>query len=275
MKFLVTGCSGFIGRAVTRQLLEEGNDVLGISRQESGISHPRFTACLSDFTCWGLLEGPARNFQPDHVIHAAWYRTHDYSEQACRINLLAGLNLLAFAFSLPSVKNVTALGSCLEFSPDLTWFSWCKESLAKYGTLHAGSTGKGFRWLRIFYAYGPGQREAALIPSLVKAGWNGKPLECSKPDNVCDFIHVDDVANAIVKASYHMSPDALFLDCGSGTARRLRDVATCVEGVFQGLRMEPSAVDGFAADIALPGRSIGWTPRISLADGISQLVSRV
>ena len=42
MKFLVTGCSSYVGKYIIRDLLKKNHKVVGISRTSPGIHHKNF-----------------------------------------------------------------------------------------------------------------------------------------------------------------------------------------------------------------------------------------
>lgn len=48
MKTLITGTSQGIGRAIAALFLKEGHEVIGIDRQEAGITHKNYTHYQAD-----------------------------------------------------------------------------------------------------------------------------------------------------------------------------------------------------------------------------------
>src|ERR1019366_8023362 len=65
MKFLVTGCAGFIGSNLVDRLLKDGHDVLGVDNLSTGHAEflqsaqksPRFRFVEKDLTHPGALDG--------------------------------------------------------------------------------------------------------------------------------------------------------------------------------------------------------------------------
>ena len=87
-------------------------------------------------------------------------------------------------------------------------------------------------------------------------------------------MHVSDVATAAIRATLVEDPAALDFDCGSAQPRRLRDVMDCVQAAWEGRAEEPPVTQGLAADLSPPSERLGWSPRISLSNGISELIEK-
>ncbi|MEI6033601.1 MAG: NAD(P)-dependent oxidoreductase [Verrucomicrobiae bacterium] len=288
MKYFITGCSGFIGREITSRLLREGHDVLGLARR-SFVPEPAagsFRQCVADMSCWGTFESEAKSFAPDVIIHAAWIRTHDYSEKACRLNHMASVNLFSFAFGLESVKTVVGLGSCLEYGPAQaqcsetcivapeTFFAWCKNSLREYGDVQSRQTGKAFRWMRIFYAYGPGQRSAALIPTILDALKAGVEPELKNPSFACDLVHVDDIAKGVVLATKWKESGSQSLNLGRGSTVTAKSVSASARAIWNGT--DGAHIEKGTGSCSHNGRireHLHWEPEVSIEQGLKSLVS--
>ncbi|MCJ8521783.1 nucleoside-diphosphate-sugar epimerase [Pseudorhizobium tarimense] len=90
MKVFVTGATGFVGAAITRELLAHGHNVLGLSRSDSSARKVRQ---MGAETLQGDLESPdtlRKGAQAsDAIIHAAF--VHDFSRfaEACAIDRAA------------------------------------------------------------------------------------------------------------------------------------------------------------------------------------------
>ena len=72
---------------------------------------------------------------------------------------------------------------------------------------------------RIFSAYGEGQYENNLWPSLVRATNSGKDFQMTKAEEIRDFIHVDEVTSYLVDAIFREDikiGDPLVINIGSG-----------------------------------------------------------
>ena len=149
-------------------------------------------------------------------------------------------------------------------------------------SLKASSANSGIDviWLRIFFAYGPGQRLGSLIPSLINSLTRGEQVHLGSPDSAHDFVHVDDVANAFVCALEQPATAGIF-NVGSGLPTAVADVASLVTSTWSGdgpidyPGTMPNGVTtstGMWADLTQTSQFLGWRPQIDLVTGIAVTV---
>lgn len=133
-----------------------------------------------------------------------------------------------------------------------------------------------YGWFRIFYAYGPFQRNASLIPNIFSNLMRGGLPNLKAPFNANDFIHVDDVANALCKGVNCNLLNSIY-NIGYGKSERVFDVCRLAENIVFGathhsdqLLMNSEVVVGnnFWADNLLTMERLGWRPSIGLAEGL-------
>ena len=71
-RYLVTGCTGFVGRYIVSLLRENESDIRGLTRQpESGLESSALDVFQGDLTSPGTLQGVTKNI--DTIIHSAGY----------------------------------------------------------------------------------------------------------------------------------------------------------------------------------------------------------
>jgi len=110
MKALVTGSSGFIGRALVRRLKAAGWDVAGLDK-ESGAAG----SYLCDLLDTARLTDAVREFSPDTLVHLA-ART-DLDEKA---------NLAGYAANIDGVQNLIA---AVRLAPSIKRVIWTSSQL--------------------------------------------------------------------------------------------------------------------------------------------------
>lgn len=277
MRFVITGGTGFIGAYVLRQL--RGHDVLCFSRHPDAIAPAEGLAVKqADFGKGGEWAESIKDFQPECCIHLAWEGLPDYSLPRCRINLDASLRLLE-VLSQARVKRLVVSGSCFEYgdvngpvcedqeSNSRTVFAATKVALLK--VLDAVATDFDYRWARLFFVYGPGQRLSSLIPSLRNSYAKNKTPEIRTPEIVQDFVHVEDVADALVTLGEYDGPSGIF-NVGSGYPTSVGYVANQVAQYYGRDALFGAIVKGkgFWADSQNMTSCTGWSARIGIDDGI-------
>lgn len=114
--------------------------------------------------------------------------------------------------------------------------------------------------LRVFNVYGPGMRDS-LVTRLFTAS-RERPVRLNGLDGfVRDYVHVDDVARAVLAAAE--SPDLGFrvLNVGSGVPRRNRDLWEVLPAAARAAVEVGPEVDSYScADITAITDQLGWLP---------------
>jgi len=296
MRIFLTGATGFIGRYVLKHLEKEGHDILLLTRvsQEniSSIIKSKkvniVSGNLSDINKW---KDKLIQFKPEVTIHLAWEGIPDYGVKASIKNLKYGLDLFEELAEI-GCRKIICTGSCWEYgqnqgeiSEDLpvkssNAFTTAKNVLHLFGREIAKENNMQFIWTRLFYVYGPGQRENSLIPYIIKCVKEGKGLKIKTPSARNDFIYVEDVVKAIVAILKKCNQNTVY-NIGSGYSTSIQDIINIVysELNFQYKseddlsKTEKICYDNFWADISKIKKEIGWKPKIDIENGIQKIIS--
>jgi nucleoside-diphosphate-sugar epimerase len=134
--------------------------------------------------------------------------------------------------------------------------------------------------LRPFMAYGPGQRPSKIVPYTILSLLRGEPPQLSSGDRALDWVYVDDVIDAFVRAAWYPGVEGHTLDLGSGTTVRIRDVVDHVVRLI-----DPSIVPIFGAapdrpgaptrvaDVEATAAALDWRATTSLDHGLASTVN--
>ena len=217
---LVTGAAGFVGANLVRRLLAEGARVHVAVR--STTDRWRLSQILDIIDVHVCDLSDSREVQrtvdaaaPDVVFHLARHRgnpaTLEY-RAAYTHNVTATLNLLEAVKARP-IRRFVHAGSSLEYN---FAHSPLRESQATSPTTVHGVTkaaasmlcqqfaqahGVPAVVLRLFTVYGPWEGPARFVPQLMMAALEGQPVRVTHAPVVHDWIHVDDVVDACVRAA--------------------------------------------------------------------------
>jgi len=278
MRIFMTGASGFIGRHVLPLLSR--HEVLCLSRDPGRLPAAPFARTLRGDLVrpdqWGQR---LEDFKPQCCLHLAWEGLPDYSPVRCRANLDAGLRLLA-ALRRARVPRVVVAGSCWEYgaaagpvaetraSADCGDFAAAKNALR---SALENAADLEYRWARIFFVYGPGQRPGSLIPSCRAAFAAGRVPEIREPRVAQDFVHVDDVGEGLLALVERDIASGVY-NIGTGRPTAVGEVANAVARYFGAALPYPDSRHdrGFWADDTKMAGATGWRARTNLESGIGR-----
>lgn len=305
-RVLVTGGTGFVGSHFAEQLAELGaNVVIPVHKRPSPFNDERIeeipTADLSDKdTCLSLCEGA------DIVIHAAGC-VGSSGTGALKVmkgisgNLNLTVNILeacwetevpkALIFSSSTVYpavDYPVTESSIEDGdvfPGYYGYGWMRRYFEKLAAFVEQASGKTkVNVIRPTATYG--QRgdfkpdSSQVVHSLIRRVCGGEsPLVVwGKPDVIRDFLHVSDlVRGSLMVLEKHQSPAPVNIGFGKGTTvAELAETILKVAGrndlklVFD--ETKPTALRFRLVDISLAEKTFGFSPRISLEEGLEMTV---
>ena len=231
-------------------------------------------------------------WRPSHLVHLAWTTTPGrYADDPANHDWVEASLALLRAFAAAGGRHAFMAGSCAEYDwrqgaldEDATAlrpasrYGRCKAALALLALDLAGVLGLTLAWGRIHFPYGPGDRPGRLVPQLLDCLLDGRPAATGPGEVARDFIHVDDLADAIVLllASGHHGA----LDLCSGRSTRIGEIALQLGrltgrepllriGALPARPGEPQCLSGAPRTL----RRLGWAPRVDLAEGLRQCVA--
>lgn len=301
-RVLVTGGAGFIGAHLTGRLLDLGHEVTVVDDLSSASSgrlpvHPRLRFLRKDVL--KLTDADLRSV-PDAVVHLAACPSVDFSwerpiesharnvtttvhlAETCRRR---GIGRIVFASSAavygPRAGRVRESSDKSPISPygEQKLFSErCLELHARAGAFTAVV-------LRLFNVYGHGvgdRRGSGVIARFFEDLSSGRPLTVhGDGSQTRDFVHVEDVVEAFVRAlEVRLGPDP-FLACNvaSGRACSVRSILEELGKRFpdrpirvRRLARRPGDIPHSLADVRRARRRLRFACRHDLDSGLSRML---
>lgn len=295
MRVLITGADGFVGAPITRALLDAGAEVGALVLPGEAFRRLQPVADQVQLIPGDLTQvaelGPAlADFRPEACIHLAWYaEPGKYLHSPHNIAMLHGsLDLMQLLIEV-GCKQMIGAGTCAEYDTDAGWlqesgrtrpdtlYAATKLSLCITGEQLAAQAGMAFAWGRIFYPYGPQEDPRRMVPALIRSLLAREPFPASHGEQVRDYIHVQDIAQAFLTLLTQRA-NGVF-NIGSGEPIKVRYLMETVEeivgrrGLIQFGTLPPRDWEPpFLCADNRKLRALGWNPRFTLREGLCATV---
>lgn len=285
MRFLITGSAGFIGTHLTRELLSNGHEVVGVDMADGDLREPGvFYAVL----CGAQLEGPVdyvihlaaqvgRLFGEDDVAHTI---TNNALATARVAQACAGLGVKLAYCSTSEIYGDQGEATCTEDGEQSlphNLYGLTKRHGEEVAQLYAPD---GLVIFRLSMPYGPGlpagRGRAAMINFLYNA-MNGEPLTVHRGAERA-WCYVGDTVAGIRMILQH--DDSV----GAWNIGR-DDIAVPMRAVAEQACIMTGASPDLIVDIDPPARqtvvkrlgmdklrSIGWRPQVELDEGMARVL---
>ena len=277
MEILCTGSHGLLGTALCKKLEQLGHSVYKVSHEVLDSS-------------WDIefLNEPI-----DYIIHCAAYGNHSHQKDLRNMvvsNIEMTAQLLEWTRNIPykafinvgSSSEYGRKGSCMRedmvLQPD-TFYAATKAAGTHLARAFAKQYDKPIITIRPFSIYGPGEAEHRFIPTVIRKLKADEPLEIC--DGEHDWIHVDDVVDAMIKVLPHADKHkGEVFNIGTGEAytnefvvKTLDKITGKKANIIREESMRPWDSGVWCADISKLKSIIGfdWKPR-HIITGLKELV---
>lgn len=281
MKVLVTGGSGFIGRACVAEL------------GRRGIGHVAPSSPELDVLDAASVDRTIARERPTHLLHAAWRPVHGDIMASPQNAIWADASLvLARLFRASGGERAAFVGTSAEYD-------WTTGSVLRTGETAlnpATPYGKAKRalrlalreieeaglsvvWPRVFFVYGPHDHPSRLGMAVLAALLRGETVDLTSGVQIRDYTYVDDVAEGLVMAL--LSDFEGETDLASGAPHSVRAFASEIGrqlGAEHLLRFgaRPNPAHDAPIVVGDPAHArihLGWTARTPLELGVSKFIA--
>ena len=293
MRFILTGATGAIGMSLISNLFENNHEVTVLVNPRSSRNKQ-----FKIFSEIDIIECDQINYYAlilkkkyDAFIHMAW------EGGKSRTNVES--NLSSLKSSLEAVSLSARLG-CKVFLSTGTQAEYGNKSIlldettqcdpenvfaaSKLASMHVTRSkclelGLRHIWLRVCSVYGPYDGEQTMIMRTIRGILNENIYKISKGNHFWDFVHADDVANAINLLIKDDSLNGLFL-VGEGSGLRLKDYMIKIFDHFNrkydefliGDQENLPAVRDLKVNPSKLITKTGWRPKINFEEGSKLLI---
>lgn len=287
-KVLVTGAKGFLGQHLVKRLRYLGFEVVALGGRSSSSS--RVDVCDLD-----AITALMKEVSPRFVVHLAAIRNRgtrsvDVSE-SISANVTGTANVTLSAAE-SGVEALVLAGTAEEYGSietpfredaierPVTGYGVSKLLAGKAGLLCGATRDLAVTLLRIAVAYGPGQSGESLMGGLVESIVRGEPFRMSAGEQTRDFIWIEDVVDAMVRAIEVRAAGEIF-NIGSGVsirvaeaARQVSELAGRADLLCPGeLPLRPGEALEYSMDIGKARAMLNWSPTTDFATGIRRMLA--
>jgi UDP-glucose 4-epimerase len=307
MNILVTGGAGFIGSHIVDRLIKEGHSVAVIDDLSNGRLDnlagvkDRIRFYKMSVTSQDLAEVFTKE-RPEVVFHLAAHinvrnsmkdPTHDAT-----VNILGSINVLEHARLFGTKKIIfSSTGGAIYGETDniptpeteearpICHYGASKYSVEHYIFLYKAIYGLDYTILRYANVYGPRQDpigEAGVVAIFTSSILAGKDCRINGDGGQTrDYVFVGDVVEANLLALAKGSGMTCNIATGKETdvnalqamiASSVKEKTGKATKSFHGPAI-PGEVLRSCLDASLAGKTLGWKPKMALADGIKETVS--
>lgn len=301
MLFLITGGAGFLGSSLANHLVREGHRVRvldDLSNGDRAFLSPAVHFTRGDVNniplMWSMLQ------DVDCVYHLAarvsvaqsilYPRDYNSANVGGTVSLMEAMRdagvrrvVLASSGAIYGHQDEQPVHEGMTPRPDSP-YAVSKWSAEQYVHTIGNLWGIETVALRIFNAYGPRQSlpvsHAPVVPRFLhQTVGKGSIVIFGNGQQTRDFIYVDDVVSALYRAARAESVNRRVINVGSGRETSILQLADLVEKVTGAKtnrvynHSKPGGVDRLVADIGEAQRLLGWSPQVSLAEGLARMLT--
>lgn len=298
-KVMVTGATGFIGKFLIRELINQNIETIGLvrtgtKRLESIADLPiRIVECnIADYK---TIPERIIDRDIDTVFHIAWQGVSDMDAGNQKIqiqNLQSTLDLIDAMHEM-NIKTFVGCGSMheqealIEIAEDKVisnmsyMYKAAKTATHWMGKAKCGNYGIRFFW-PLINTYGEEEMSNRLINTVIRKIFAGESPRLSMGTQYYDFVHVSDVARALILIA-DKGIDGSNYTIGSGDAKPLKEFLLVVGNVANHLNGDTNIPLGFGEiksniinlpknifDIENLNADTGFLPLISFEEGIER-----
>ncbi|MEZ0383538.1 NAD-dependent epimerase/dehydratase family protein [Mycobacterium sp. pW045] len=306
MRALVTGAAGFIGSTLVDRLRADGHPVVGLDNFATGratnIEHlagdADFSFVEADIVTTDLADVLAQ-YRPEVIFHLAAQIDvrHSVADPAFDASVnVVGTIRLAEAARAAGVRKIvhTSSGGSIYGTPPR--YPTTEDDPTDPASPYAAGKVAGEIYLNTFRhlyglqcshvapanVYGPRQDphgEAGVVAIFAQALLQGAPTKVfGDGSNTRDYVYVDDVVDAFVRAS-GPAGDGQRFNVGTGVEtsdRQLHSAVAAAVGAPDDPEFHPARLGDLkrsCLDVSRAREVLGWQPQVALDDGVARTVS--
>lgn len=280
--YLVTGASGFVGRALVDSLRQRGAKVIGLSTADGDITDPATLRPHKGVSIDRVFHLAARTFVPQ-----SWSDPADFH----RVNTGGTLNVLgfcherripltyisAYVYGQPIEQPIKEDHPLVPNNP----YALSKVLAEAACEFYARAHGLPVTVVRPFNIYGAGQDARFLIPTILHQILRSDEIRVQDLAPKRDYLYIGDLLELLEMTRLAPSGYNVY-NAGTGVSLSVADVIAAAQAeagtskpVRSGQTRRAQEIGDTRASIEKARTELGWMPRHSFRDGVRIVIGRM
>ncbi len=276
-KIIITGASGFIGRALIDYLKDKNCKVIPYSSKNGDVNSQKTWDKMQKANV--VIHLAAMTYVPD-----SW----EHSKKFLSVNSLSLLNAINYckknkcrliflsSFIYDNVNENPIKENALK-SPQNP-YALSKKIAEEICEFYKKVDNLDVIILRPFNVFGFGQKKTFLIPTIINQILDGEIISIMDIKPRRDYIFINDLINAIEKSILYKGNKYIF-NIGSGKSYSVLEVINTLQDLFKtnlsvkcSKKTRKMEIDETIADITLANIELNWRPKYTLKSALKEIV---
>lgn len=293
MRILLTGATGFIGRALAARLAADRQNDVAILVRDSYRDQPlpdplnsltdRLIVVYADLRDYHETRRAVHAVRPQQMFHLAAGGVSDPFlpvDAALEQNLFTMLNLLRAAYEdefSPDPQQTIIVRTPGEISA-MNPYAASKAAAWQFCAMYARTRNWPIVGAMPFQVYGPGQHLRHLVSGAMAAAMAGRNFELTAGTQEKDWVYISDVVDGLLALRDARLTPGDSVELGTGTLTSVAGIVNMVYEVVGGegkpltgaLPSRAGEVGAQTADVERTERLIDWEAAVPLPEGLSR-----
>jgi nucleoside-diphosphate-sugar epimerase len=296
-KILITGAAGFIGANLTQYFVKKKYDIHAIVHPQESLWRLKsiqnlIEIHLIDLADFDNIQKLIQTIRPTHIIHLAAFGgmpTEQNQLHIYKVNFEGTINLIN-ACKKVGFEIFINTGSSSEYGKKqypmketdvlepISDYAVAKAAATQYCLKEALVNKLPIYTIRPFSVYGDYEAPTRLISSIMLNILQNKTIKLSNPNNVRDFIYIDDIVKTYASLLEKNPNNKFIFNVGTGIQSSIQEVVETIKNILQkslnvswGKTLSrPWEPQNWVADITQTKKMLKWTPKYSLTHGLQK-----
>lgn len=283
MKVIITGATGFIGKALCVEMASQGYEVIAVVRPNSKRSEQLLEVLkntdidinnrihIEELELCELGQLSEKGYKADLFYHLAWngsagadrenfeiqYSNIAYTGEAIRTAVACGCKKFIGAGSQAEYGVAQGMAKEDETVPK-PFMMYGAAKLASYqmGQVLAKQLGISFVWPRIYSVYGVGENPGTLVNYVIDTLQKGEVPQLSSCENMWNFMYITDCVRILRLLGEDVDTEGIY-NVASNDTRLLKEFVEEIRDI-----VAPEVDLAFGAKVSDPARTFWLEPNV-------------